>query len=71
MNITEDITNTLRAEDHGHPPLVLCSYGFKPQQGWKAHGMGWEKEVSPSLTSGTNQGVVIEVEDDSNRNRFL
>ena len=23
MDITEDITQTLRAEDHGHPPIIL------------------------------------------------
>ena len=65
MDITDDITTTLRAEAH-HPPLVLslsgrsvCSYGFKPQQGSNARGLGWEKEVSPSLTVGTNHGVLI------------
>lgn len=24
MSVTEDIANTLRAQDHGHPPCVLC-----------------------------------------------
>ena len=52
MNVTDNVTNCLRAQDHGHPPLVLCSYGFKPEQGAKAQGMGWEKEISPSLTIG-------------------
>ena len=60
MDITEDITQTLRAEDHGHPPLIVAVYGFKPDQGAAAHGMGWEREVAPSLTVGTNQGVLIE-----------
>ena len=23
MNVSEDVTSTLRAEDHGHPPVVL------------------------------------------------
>lgn len=23
INITKDVTNTLRAQDHGHPPVVL------------------------------------------------
>lgn len=24
MNVTYDVANTLRAQDHGHPPLILC-----------------------------------------------
>lgn len=23
LAVTEDVTNTLRAQDHGHPPIVL------------------------------------------------
>ena len=68
MDVTDDVTTTLRAEAH-HPPIVLslsrrllCTYGFKPQQGAKARGMGWEKEVSPTLSVGTNHGVCIEYE---------
>lgn len=38
---------------------IICSYGFKPQQGVKAHGMGFEKEIAPSLTAAANQGVLI------------
>jgi len=59
MDVTYEMTTTLRAEAH-HPPIVLQVYGFKPQQGSAAHGIGWEKEVSPSLTVGTNHGVLIE-----------
>ena len=52
MSVTEEVTNCLRAQDHGHPPLVLCTYGFKPLQGAAAHGMGYEEEKAPSLTTG-------------------
>lgn len=32
MDITEDITQTLRAEDHGHPPLILEAYSVHENQ---------------------------------------
>lgn len=58
MCVSEDITHTLRANNGGHLPIII-SYGFKPQQGVKAHGMGYEEEIAPSLTAAANQGVLI------------
>ena len=44
----------------GNVPLVMeKSAGFKPGQGVKAHGMGYEEECSPTLLSGQGTGVVI------------
>ena len=60
MDITEDITQTLRAEDHGHPPLILEAYGFKPRNGAKARSLGFDKEISPTLSTDENFGVVVE-----------
>lgn len=44
----------------GNVPLVMeKSAGFKPGQGVKAHGMGYEEECSPTLLAGQEPGVVI------------
>lgn len=44
----------------GNVPLVMeKSAGFKPGQGAKAHGMGYEEECSPTLLAGQEPGVVI------------
>ena len=56
MDCTEDITGTLRAQEHGHQPLVLAT-----QQGGAEIGMG----VCPTITasaglSGNNQPVLFE-----------
>ena len=50
MNVTYDMVNTLRAQDHGHPPLILQAFGFKPGQSAEARTLGYEKERSPSLS---------------------
>lgn len=56
MDITEEMTATLRAQDHGHPPLVA---GFKAGQS-RAGGIGWEVEQAATLSancSGTEPTV--------------
>lgn len=52
MNITEDVTCTLRAEAH-HPPCVMESAGFCTEHSAKARGIGYEEETSPTLRAGT------------------
>ncbi len=52
MDVTEDITCTLRAESH-HPPCVLESAGFCTEHSANARGIGYEKEISPTLRAGT------------------
>ena len=59
MDISENVTATLRAQDHGHPPLVLI---------YDARGNG-DGGVSPTIT-GDHQNritdytaVVVEYED--------
>ena len=37
----------------------ISSYGFKPKQGVKAHGMGYEEETAPTLDATANQGVLV------------
>lgn len=52
MDITEDVTCTLRAEAH-HPPCVMESAGFCTEHSAKARGIGYEEETSPTLRAGT------------------
>lgn len=52
MDITEDVTCTLRAEAH-HPPCVMESAGFYTEHSAKARGIGYEEETSPTLRAGT------------------
>jgi DNA (cytosine-5)-methyltransferase 1 len=48
---------TLRAEMHGNVPCVLDSAGFKARNGAKAHGIGYQEEVAPTL--GTDQSAYV------------
>ena len=52
MDITEDVTCTLRAEAH-HPPCVMESAGFCTEHSAKARDIGYEEETSPTLRAGT------------------
>lgn len=61
MSVSEDVTATLRAEDHGHPPVVYAA-SFKAGQGEKAGGIGYREEQAPTLAatpSGTNQTPAV------------
>ena len=40
MSVSEDVTSTLRAEDHGHPPVVLIYDA-------RGHGGG---DICPTIT---------------------
>ena len=51
MDITEDVTCTLRAEAH-HPPCVLESAGFCTEHSAKSRSIGYEEEKSPTLRAG-------------------
>lgn len=51
MGISYDVTSTLRAEDHQHPPLVF-SAGFSFGQSAKARSLGYQEEVSPTIRGG-------------------
>ena len=52
MDVTENVTCTLRAEAH-HPPCVMESAGFCTEHSAKAKGIGYEDECSPTLRAGT------------------
>lgn len=49
MNISHDVTATLRAQDHGHPPLVLC-------EAYRHHGYR-ESDTFGTLTAEQNQHI--------------
>ena len=57
MDITDEVTCTLRAEAH-HPPCVLESAGFCTEHSAKARGIGYEEETSPTLRAGTVPAAV-------------
>ena len=59
---SEELSPTLRSNAGDNQTAVVVVYGFKPMQGEKAHGMGFEKEKAPSLTatSSCGGGVLIE-----------
>ena len=61
IEISHDITATLRAETHGHPPCVMESAaGFCTEHSAKAGGIGYEDETSPTLCAGTVPAAVYE-----------
>ena len=59
IDVTENVTATLRAEAH-HPPCVMESAGFCTEHSAKARSIGFENEVSPTLRAGTVPAAVYE-----------
>ena len=51
MDVSRDVTGTLRAQDHGHPPAVLAA-GFCTEHSAKSRTIGYEEETSPTLRAG-------------------
>ena len=65
MDVTEEVTCTLRAEAH-HPPCVMESAagascaGFCTEHSAKTRGIGYEEETSPTLRAGVIPATVYE-----------
>ena len=57
MDVTDDVTATLRAEAH-HPPCVLESAGFCTEHSAKSRSIGYEEEISPTLRAGVVPAAV-------------
>lgn len=57
MDVTEDVTATLRAEAH-HPPVVTEAAGFCTEHSAKSRSIGYEEELSPTLRAGTVPAAV-------------
>ena len=73
MNVTEDVTHTLRASDHDHPPLIMedvSSGGFCTEHSADSRGIGFEMEKSPTLRAGVVQGVAIDFNPTASRIRI-
>ena len=51
MDVSGDISGTLRAQDHGHPPVVMAA-GFCTEHSAKSRSIGYEDETSPTLRAG-------------------
>lgn len=52
MDVTEEVTGTLRAQEHGHQPCVLEAAGFCTEHSANARSIGYEAERSPTLRAG-------------------
>ena len=57
MDVTEEVTSTLRAEAH-HPPCVLEAAGFCTEHSAKSRSIGYEEETSPTLRAGVVPAAV-------------
>ena len=57
MDVTEDVTATLRAENHGHPPCVMRAVGFCAEHSARSRSIGYEEETSLTLQAGTVPAV--------------
>ena len=70
MDVSEDVTSTLRAEDHGHPPCVVESAGFCTEHSAGSHGIGYEAEKSPTLRAGVVPAALTLWENHSQDTRY-
>ena len=59
MDVTDEVTATLRAEAH-HPPVVMESAGFCTEHSSKSRSIGYEEETSPTLRAGVVPATVYE-----------
>lgn len=69
MDVTEDVTSTLRAEAH-HPPCVMESAGFCTEHSAKSRSIGYEEELSPTLRTGTVPAAVTLYENHAQDSRY-
>ena len=59
MDVTEDVTLTLRAQAH-HPPCITESAGFCTEHSADSRSIGYGQEVSPTLRAGSVPAAVYE-----------
>lgn len=69
MDVTEEVTCTLRAEAY-HPPCILESAGFCKEHSAQSRGIGFEEETSPTLRAGTVPAAVAVFENHSQDTRY-
>lgn len=73
MDITEEFTHTLRANDHDPPPVIMedvSSGGFCTEHSADSRGIGFEMEKSPTLRAGVVPGVAIDFNPTASRIRI-
>ena len=59
MDVTHEMTSTLRAEAH-HPPCIMGASGFCTEHSADSRSIGYRAEESPTLRAGVTPGVAIE-----------
>ena len=59
MDVTDEVTATLRAEAH-HPPVVMDAAGFCTEHSSKSRSIGYGEETSPTLRAGVVPATVYE-----------
>ena len=59
MDVTDDVTCTLRAEAH-HPPCMMDAAGFCTEHSSQSRSIGYEEECSPTLRAGVVPATVYE-----------
>ena len=59
MDVTDEVTATLRAEAH-HPPVVMEAAGFCTEHSARSRSIGFEEETSPTLRAGVVPATVYE-----------
>ena len=59
MDVTHEMTSTLRAEAH-HPPCIMGASGFCTEHSADSRSIGYREEESPTLRAGVTPGVAIE-----------
>ena len=69
MDVTHEMTATLRAEAH-HPPCIMGASGFCTEHSANSRGVGYCKEESPTLRAGVTPGVAIQFNPTDSRIRI-
>ena len=59
LSTSNEVSSTLRAESHGHPPAVLAS-GFCTEHSANSRSIGYREEVSPTLRAECVPAAVYE-----------
>ena len=57
MDVTDEVTATLRAEAH-HPPVVMEAAGFCTEHSARSRSIGYEEETAPTLRAGVVPAAV-------------
>lgn len=60
MDVTNDVTATLRARANNHVPCVMRSAGFCTEHSSKSRSIGYEEETSPTLRAGVVPAAMFE-----------